>query len=229
MSEQNKHFTELKDIKNMMERSSRFISLSGWSGVAAGTCAIVGAAFALPYIHAHGGLLPQQNQLDSLVNIGTNTPQFHPLDLQELFGSKLFGMAVITFISAFVSAFFFTWIKSKKQGIPLWGFASYRLGINVAIPMIAGGIFCIKLIEQGNFGLIAPATLIFYGLALLNASKYTYNEIRYLGICMLVLGFINCWSMGNGLYFWAFGFGVLHILYGLYMWYAYDKKVDHPQ
>jgi hypothetical protein len=133
-------------------------------------------------------------------------------------------MAVITFISAFASAFFFTWIKSKKQGIPLWGFASYRLLINVAIPMVAGGIFCIKLIESGNFSLIAPATLIFYGLALLNASKYTYNEIRYLGISILVLGFINCWNTGYGLYFWGFGFGVLHILYGFYMWYAYERN-----
>jgi hypothetical protein len=96
--------------------------------------------------------------------------------------------------------------------------------INVAIPMIAGGIYILKLIEQGSFGLIAPGCLIFYGLGLVNASKFTLGEIRFLGYGQLLLGIINLWYMGSGLYFWAAGFGVLHIVYGAIMWSKYERE-----
>ena len=46
---------ELQHIKRMMERSSRFISLSGLSGIAAGICAIAGAWFANDVITQNGG------------------------------------------------------------------------------------------------------------------------------------------------------------------------------
>ena len=36
----------LAEIRSLMERSSRFISLSGLSGVGAGVCALVGSAAA---------------------------------------------------------------------------------------------------------------------------------------------------------------------------------------
>ncbi|MEI2748492.1 MAG: hypothetical protein V9E88_07025 [Ferruginibacter sp.] len=106
----------------------------------------------------------------------------------------------------------------------MWGNTAKRLLINVSIPLIAGGIFLFKLIHFGTFGLVAPGCLIFYGLALINASKYTLGEIRYLGYCQLLLGIINLWYEGLGLYFWAAGFGVLHILYGIYMWWKYERN-----
>ena len=89
--------------------------------------------------------------------------------------------------------------------------------------MVAGGLYILKLIEHGSFGLIAPGCLIFYGLALVNASKYTLSEVRYLGYCQILLGVINCWFVGYGLYFWAVGFGLLHIIYGTVMWYKYER------
>ena len=221
MSSESQSLLELQQIRSIMERSSRFISLSGFSGIAAGTCALAGAAVAMPYVHS--------GQARQLYAPG-RTP-YGPRGLQSqgwwgtVVESELFQIALATFVAAFLSAFLFTWLKSKRQGIAIWGPASYRLMANVTIPMVAGGVFCLKLMETGNFGLLAPTTLIFYGLALLNASKYTFPEIRYLGLAMMVLGFINCWNTGYGIYFWAFGFGVLHICYGAYMWYAYERKV----
>jgi hypothetical protein len=90
--------------------------------------------------------------------------------------------------------------------------------------MIVGGIFLLKLIENGTYGLIAPGCLIFYGLALINGSKYTLSEIKYLGYCEIFLGIIGCWFTGLGLYFWAVGFGVLHIIYGTVMWFKYERN-----
>jgi hypothetical protein len=215
MNEQQQSLQDILQIKQMMERSSRFISLSGLSGVAAGLCALVGAWFANGVVGANGG--PSSYREAIYNGIGTES-------LQEFMGHKLFQIAAFTFISAFLLSFLFTYLRSKKTNIPLWGTTSKRLLINVAVPMIAGAIYLYKEMQFGNFGLIAPGCLIFYGLALVNASKYTLGEVRYLGYCQILVGIINCWFVGYGLYFWALGFGVLHIVYGVLMWYRYERQ-----
>lgn len=203
----------------MMERSSRFISLSGWSGVAAGICALVGAWFA-------NGVISRDSVLEENRITVYNEAYAHKslFDLSAFMGSTLFLIAALTFIAAFFLSFFFTWTRSKKTGIPVWGRASQRLLINVFGPMAAGGIFLLRMIQSGIIGLIAPGCLIFYGLALVNASKYTLGEVRYLGYVNILLGIINCWYIGYGLYFWAAGFGVAHIVYGIIMWYKYERE-----
>jgi hypothetical protein len=213
-SSQQDQAAQLQHIRQMMEQSSRFISLSGLSGIAAGTCALAGAYFAGGIINRSAG--NSLKELDNHIYNGN-------LNLRDYMGNSLFLIAIFTFIAALVLATLFTWIRSKKTATPIWGSASKRLMINVAIPMIAGGFYILKLIEQGSFGLIAPGCLIFYGLALVNASKYTLGEIRFLGYGQIILGIINLWYMGSGLYFWAAGFGVLHIVYGAIMWSKYER------
>jgi len=144
--------------------------------------------------------------------------------LKDFMGHRLFQIAVYTFCAAFFLAFLFTYLRSKKNNIPLWGYASRRLLVNVAVPMLAGAVYLFREIQFGNYGLVAPGCLIFYGLALINASKYTLGEVRYLGYCQVLLGIINCWFVGYGLYFWALGFGVLHIVYGTVMWMKYERN-----
>ena len=204
MIEQDQSLLELQHIKKMMERSSRFISLSGLSGIAAGICALTGAWFANDIIQKSRGPAADTNAI--------------------FLSSQLLLIAALTFIAAFLSAFLFTYLRSKKNNIPLWGTTAKRLMINVAIPMVAGGFYLLCEIRAGHFGFVAPGCLIFYGLALVNASKYTLDEIRYLGYIQILLGIINCWLfIGYGLYFWAAGFGILHILYGLIMWQKYER------
>lgn len=215
MSEQQQSLQDLQHIKKMMERSSRFISLSGLSGIAAGVCALLGAWLAHDYV---------AGRKDILIDHDLGMAQAAANDYGIIFNTWIFWIAAATFVSALISAFIFTWIKSKKQGVPLWGNAALRLAINVSIPIIAGGIFLFKLIHFGTFGLVAPGCLIFYGLALINAGKYTLGEVRWLGCCQLLLGFINLGYVGYGIYFWAFGFGVLHIIYGILMWYKYERE-----
>jgi len=213
MGEQQQPLEDLQHIKKMMERSSRFISLSGLSGIAAGICALVGAWFANGVIVDNGGPSGYRELVSKTLEVTS---------LQDFMGHRLFQIAIYTFIGAFISAFLFTWLRSRKNDVPLWGYTSRRLLINVSVPMIAGGIYLFKQMQFGNYGLIAPGCLIFYGLALVNASKYTLGEVRYLGYCQILLGIVNCWFVGYGLYFWAVGFGLLHIIYGSVMWYKYE-------
>lgn len=214
MNEQQQTLEELQHIKTMMERSSRFISLSGLSGIAAGICALVGAWFANDTIVQNGGAAGYREVV---------TRTFAFTSLQDFMDHRLFRIAVYTFFAALFSAILFTYLRSKKNKVPMWGYTSRRLLVNVSIPMIAGGIYLLKEMQFGNYGLIAPGCLIFYGLALVNAAKYTLSEIRYLGYCQIILGMVNCWFVGYGLYFWAVGFGVLHIIYGTVMWYKYER------
>ncbi|UEG51180.1 hypothetical protein LK994_06790 [Ferruginibacter lapsinanis] len=210
MSEQQQTLEELQHIKTMMERSSRFISLSGLSGISAGICALIGAWFAGRKINCW---LNGDCGLNRLMRES---------DLQLL--NDLIWIALITFAAALISAFFFTYLRSRKNNTPMWGAATIRLFWNTAIPIAVGGLFLIRLMQLGEFELVAPGCLIFYGLALVNASKYTLGEVRYLGYGQLVLGILNLWLIGYGLYFWAIGFGILHIFYGIVMWYKYERQ-----
>ncbi|MBS1496034.1 MAG: hypothetical protein JSU03_13380 [Bacteroidetes bacterium] len=215
MNEQQQSLETLQDIKRMMERSGRFISLSGLSGVSAGICALVGAAVAYPYVERHKDGLTSC-KISSGLSGG----------MESIVQLPLFWIAAATFCAALLSSFIFTFLKSRREHTALWGSSARRLLINVSVPLLAGGFILLRLIQQGNNSLLAPGCLIFYGLALINASKYTLNEIRYLGYCQIILGIIGLWYGGYGLYLWAFGFGVLHIVYGAYMWWKYEKNLQ---
>jgi len=224
MSDQNHPLETLHDIKDMMERSSRFISLSGLSGISAGICALIGAWFANGIIHSNTVYAREADVVDYAGRAAAKPAT--PFSISDYTGDPLLHIAIITFIAAFILAFTFTYIRSHKKGVPLWGKASRRLFINVSVPIVVGGLYLLKLMSERAYGLIAPGCLIFYGLALVNASKYTLSEVRYLGYCQLLLGLANLLFVGYGLYFWALGFGVLHIIYGTAMWWKYERNAD---
>lgn len=214
MDSQHQPLETLQDIKRMMERSSRFISLSGWSGISAGICALIGAWAAYRRLgsfnvyhrgHVHNGGLYDAGEASV-----------------TLF-KDLIWIAALTFIAALVSAFLFTYLRSRKHGVPIWDRTVQRLAWNTILPMAVGGIVIIRALEFGYYELVAPGCLIFYGLALVNASKYTLGEIRFLGYGQIILGILNLWIINEGLYFWAMGFGVLHIVYGAVMWWKYER------
>ena len=104
----------------------------------------------------------------------------------------------------------------------VWDSTARRMVISLFVPLATGGIFCLILLYHHLVFLMAPSTLLFYGLALINASKYTLHEARVLGISEVILGLMAAWLVGYGLLFWAIGFGVLHIFYGLMMYFRYE-------
>ncbi|MET0637269.1 MAG: hypothetical protein ABWZ25_14660 [Chitinophagaceae bacterium] len=213
MSFQNQPTEELKDVRHireMMERSSRFLSLSGLSGVSAGVFALAGAFYTRHYIFPA--------YYNDYNRTGYDSVSFDWLRM------TLLWVASLVFFLALASAFYFTWRRSRKQGSSLWNITSRRLFWNTAIPIAAGACFIIGMLWHNEWRFVAPASLMFYGLALVNASKYTLTDIRYLGLSEIALGLLNMFWIGYGLYFWAFGFGILHILYGIIMWVKYERK-----
>lgn len=197
----NKHQEDLEHIRSMMERSSRFISLSGKSGIIAGIVALIAVSISYYFIKNSGG------EYFGNKHINLSAPLL----------TKLVITSAATLIIAIFFGIYFTIQKSKRNNQKIWNSLTKRLLVSLFIPLAAGGIFCIALFYHDHPGLIPPVMLIFYGLALMNASKYTFNDVEYLGYCELILGLVALFLVGYGLIFWAIGFGLLHIIYGYVM------------
>jgi hypothetical protein len=200
MESKNYH-EDLLHIRSMMERSSRFISLSGLSGVVAGLAAIIGAVYVY-FVFQREGI----DYFDGERNV-------FGLSLVK----ELVMVGVIILVVALLSGYIFTANKSRRKGLKIWDATTRRLLVTFAVPLVTGGFFCLALLYHHLFVFIAPATLLFYGLALVSAERYTLTDIKYLGYCQIILGLISLFFLGWGLLFWAIGFGALHIVYGLIM------------
>lgn len=196
------YLKDIQDIKKMMDKSSQFLSLSGLSGILAGVFALAGAYAAnLVLEHNYGTVTLGSDGFKHIVAIGA-------------------GVLLLSVLTAVVLSA----QKAKKQDETLWNSTSQRLAINFIIPLATGGLFAIMVIRLHYYDLIAPIMLIFYGLACINASKYTLRDVRYLGLTLLVIGLLAGYFTAYGLELWALGFGICHILYGSIMYFKYDRK-----
>ena len=197
----------LKDIRSIMDRSTRFVSLSGMSGIWAGITGLAGSVIAYSWLRD-----------SATINNAISDGPLKPMAMHLL----LLGVAVL--VVAITGAFYFTYRKAKHNSQTMWSKASQQLLTQSVFPLLAGGIFCIALLYNNSGRLVAPATLIFYGLALISGGRHTLSEVRYLGMLEVALGSVNLFFPGHGLYFWAAGFGLLHIIYGAMMWSKYDNR-----
>ncbi len=202
MSEQD-YLKDISEIKNLMNRSSRFISLSGLSGIFAGIYAIVGAIIAYIY------LFPKPGEYLTL----------HSLNFKLLL-ALLASVAILSVITAYL----LTTHRAKRNNEKIWDSTTRRLLVNFLIPLITGGIYIIIKLNSQHYGLTASLMLIFYGLALVNASKYTIGNVKYLGYAEIIIGLVCAALPGYGLWFWLLGFGLFHIIYGSIMYLKEEKK-----
>ena len=211
MEKKEQYVNEIKAIRQMMEQSSRFLSLSGLSGILIGIYALIGAYLANSIIESN------------TADIGSDFAG------RELVSQLLF-LAIIILALSVVSVIILTYRKTKRDGYKIWGKGTQLLILNLSVPLVSGGILTAIFLAQGFYGTIAPALLVFYGLALINAAKFTRQEIYYMGMCQIVTGIIAALLPDYALLFWAFGFGVIHILYGSIMHFRYDhhSKTQKP-
>lgn len=208
MKEDQDYIQDIVEMRSMMERSSKFLSLSGLAGIMAGIYALSGAFIAYKFFYFN----PDQ------IVYSTTKPGSLSSDLL-----KVIFLALIILLLAISTAIFLSYKKANKRHEKFWNPTARRLLINMAVPLLAGGLLILIMISKGLIGLIAPLTLLFYGLALYNASKFTYEEVKSLGLIEIGLGLISSYFVGYGLFFWALGFGVVHIIYGIYMHYRYER------
>lgn len=208
MKKEKDYVQDLTEIRSMMERSSKFLSLSGMAGVMAGIYALAGAYIAYRYFDFNPG-----HTYDSTLQSGRLTT-----DLLQIM-----VLAAVVLVLAVATAAVLSYRKAARRSEKLWNPTAKRLLANMAVPLIAGGLLILILLFKGLIGLVAPVSLIFYGLALYNASKFTYEDLRTLGLIEVALGLIGAYFVGYGLLLWALGFGVFHIIYGILMYYRYDR------
>ncbi len=198
---------DIESIRQLMERSVKFLSLSGLSGILAGIYAMIGAGIAYAILYNPKTPFEYRNQAVKEITIIL----------------KLLGIAILVLVVSLITGYKLASNKAKKLGVKIWDTTSKRLTINLAIPLVAGGIFILILLANRHYGVAAPACMIFYGLALINGSQNLFDEFRYLGYSEIVLGLVAAMLPGFGLFFWAMGFGVLHIIYGAVMFKRYDQ------
>lgn len=209
MDKQEDQLEALKEIRTLMDRSSRFLSLSGPSGIIAGIVALAGIVVA--YLQL-GLSIDEPAYYQKITGVlGEANRRMLIIDLSAVLIISVLGASILSLR------------KAKRTGQPSWDSTAKRLFINMALPLIAGGIYCAILYNQQHIEMIIPSTMIFYGFALLNASKYTLTDIRYLGILQVILGLVSSVYYDYALLFWGFGFGILHIVYGIAMYLKYDK------
>jgi len=205
---ESEHLKNLADIRSLMERSSSFISLSGLSGISAGIIGLI-AAFIL------------HSRLKGFIDY-TNPQWLNEANRNELITFGIIFSAIVVFVT-FALAIFFTARKAKKRGLPVWDGSAKRLVISLFIPLITGGVFCLLLLYQRFDWMVLPSMLVFYGLALLNASKFTLNEIKWLGVSEIILGLAAMLFLDYAVYFWGAGFGLMNILYGTAMYFRHEN------
>lgn len=197
-----KYLAQLHEIQHMMQKSSKFLSLSGLSGILAGVYALVGSG--IVYFM----------QADFVYPIRFDSSEFFTVTM----------IAALILVFSFVTGVFFSLKKARKKQELIWNSISKLFLMSFLVPLITGGLFAIILVTKREFGLVSPVTLLFYGIGLVNASRYSFETLRNLGFTFILLGLLNTLFISYGLYFWMFGFGVCHIIYGAFMYLKYDYK-----
>jgi len=200
--ESEKYLAQLQEIQSMMQKSSKFLSLSGLSGILAGTYALIGAG--IVYSMSARFISP----------LRFNSSEFLTVTI----------IAILVMVLSFATGVILSVRKARKKQEVIWNQVSKLFIMSFMVPLVTGGLFAIILVTRRDFGLVAPVTLLFYGISLVNASRYSYETLRNLGFIFIILGLLNSLFIGYGLYFWMFGFGVCHIFYGAFMYLKYDYK-----
>lgn len=205
MKLENDYLKDIQEIRSMMERSSKFLSLSGLSGVMAGIYALLAAY------------------------IAKNTFQFNPQEFgystNNIFSLGILGC--ITLLISISTAILLSYRKANKKNESIWNHIAKRMALSMIIPLGVGGVFILICILKQYHGLIIPSSLFFYGLSLVNASNFTYADVRSLGILQIILGLLSAYFTEYSLLMWSLGFGIIHIIYGIYIYYKYEIETNN--
>jgi ABC-type multidrug transport system fused ATPase/permease subunit len=105
MKKDTDYLQDIEEIRSLMEKSSKFISLSGWAGIFAGVFALLGSYIALTYLDFN----PQSLSVD---------PESNPFQQTQIF--SVVQLALLVFLLAISFALFFTHRRAKRKDELLW-------------------------------------------------------------------------------------------------------------
>lgn len=208
MKPSEEYLRDLADIRTMMERSTKFLSLSGLAGILAGLLALAGVYIVYTVLQFDPGAYGYNAVTDPIV--------------LALFPKVILLASGILALSI-SAAVLLSIRKARQKNQKVWNVTSRQLLLAMAVPLIAGGLLILMLIAQGLIGLVIPLTLIFYGIALWQAGFFTYSDVKGLGILQTGLGILAVFYIEHSLWIWAIGFGIVHVIYGIYMHFKYER------
>lgn len=197
----------LDHIRSIMERSTTFMSLTGLSGVMAGIFGLLTTA-----VIAYG--------------LGTaffdDTAKMHLANNAEL-RYMIVGVAAAALFVTLATAVTLTVRKARSKGLSVWDKVTQRFAVHLFLPLSAGGLFTIALALDGQLDFVCPAMLLFFGLSLLNASRFVQCDMFWLGTAEVALGLVASFVPTLGLILWGAGFGLATLIYGTLMYYKYER------
>jgi hypothetical protein len=206
MEKHEEQLAAIQEMRNLMDRASRFRSISGLSAMVAGLLAILCVVFV--------------SQL-------TDVQLTESASFERMLGTKFATEVQLSFlVLLLISICFGIYLAARNAqatGQAAWDSVAKRLALHLAIPLVTGGVFSMLLAQLGLLGLIPASTLLFYGLALVNASHYTLDAVRLLGLVEIGLGLLATAIVPFGLVFWLTGFGLMHVGFGLYIYLKYER------
>jgi hypothetical protein len=208
MKQQTDYLADLQAIRSMMQRSSKFVSLSGWSGVMAGIYGLLAAYLAQQHLRFD----PSAMEAAALTGLNAYAAL-----------SGMMALAGGLLVLSIGTAAWMAQQKARKQGEMVWTAASRRLLTDLAVPLLTGGLLLLGLAWMGYHSLLLPTSLLFYGITLYQAGPITYTALRILGLLNITLGFFALLLPQQAMLFWAAGFGLMHIVYGLFIHFRYEK------
>jgi hypothetical protein len=212
MATEHEYLESIREMRNLMERTTRYLSLSGLAGVLVGLIAMAGIVSLYLAMDIPIG---QPVSFNEFIRSGG--------EAAEALTGRIVRMAAIVLLLSILAEGVLGYRKARKLGLPLWDATARRMFTALAIPVAGGGIYCLSLIQGGNPDGLASASLIFYGLGLLNAGKYAVPDVGRLGLAVFATGLVAAFFPAWGLVFWGIGFGILHIVYGISIHFKYER------
>lgn len=201
----------LQEIRTLMGRSGRFLSLSGLAGVYVGVYALAAVAG----LHLWYGVSPLGRGLSDWLWMGEAVDPGFP--------TVFLGVGLGVLAASLGTGLWMAARKAAARREALWDASARLLLRHLMIPLVAGGLYILVLLYHGHLLLVLPASILFYGLGLVNASRYTLGEVLGLGIAFILVGLAATLQPMYAHWYWAFSFGFLHIVYGVWIHRRYER------
>ncbi len=110
-----------------------------------------------------------------------------------------------------------TW-KARRARIALTGQNARRFALGTAAPLVAGGALTYDLWVTRDFGVMAPAWLLLYGVGVLTGGMFSVAAVRVLGACFMATGLAASLTSPEWGNVWlGIGFGGLHLGFGAHI------------
>jgi len=110
-----------------------------------------------------------------------------------------------------------TW-KANRRGLPLFSGPARKVALGLAPPLVAGAFLTFLLFRAGLQSALPATWLLLYGAGIMAGGSFSVPAIPVMGLCFMLLGglaVLGPASLGN--WFLAAGFGLIHIVFGLFI------------